>query len=84
MPRLTPNEFALLKDLQRRSARGERALLMGNADRGPILRLVELGYAEQQIVGADSTAMCWITPEGKEILTALIHARRPAPPDSGV
>ena len=43
---------------------------MGNADRQPMRRLVEAGYAESQIVTADGTEMCWITDEGKAFLRA--------------
>jgi hypothetical protein len=64
-------ELSLLRDLERRAARNEKALLMGNADRQPMHRLVSVGYAACQTVGADGTEMCWITDAGSALLRSV-------------
>ena len=70
-------EVALLRDLERRATRNEKALLMGNTDRQPMHRLVGVGYAACQVVGADGTEVCWITDAGRAFLRSVPERTTP-------
>jgi hypothetical protein len=70
-------ELALLRDLERRATRNEKALLMRNTDHQPMHRLVSVGYAACQRVGADGTEMCWITEAGRAFLRSVPERATP-------